>query len=156
MSIQVISFTCTLKNKVGQLISSTFNKEVLTSSQGQPTMLDGLAKGLQDMTTGESRTITLSAEQAYGFYEPNKVILYPKSKLSRHLRLGDTVQIVSKTGNLRVYKATQFHGDMVSLDGNHPLAGQDLIFDVVALAVRDATASEIEDSTNTVSTQVLH
>ena len=45
---------------------------------------------------------------------------------------------------------------MVSLDGNHPLAGQDLIFEIEALEVRDATPAEIDESVNIVSTQLLH
>jgi FKBP-type peptidyl-prolyl cis-trans isomerase SlyD len=45
---------------------------------------------------------------------------------------------------------------MVSLDGNHPLAGQDLIFEIEALDARLATPSEIESAVNSVSVQLLH
>jgi FKBP-type peptidyl-prolyl cis-trans isomerase SlyD len=45
---------------------------------------------------------------------------------------------------------------MVALDGNHPLAGQDLTFEIETVEARDATAEEIIKSSNMISTQVLH
>ncbi len=156
MSIQVISFNCILKNKAGQIISSTYNREVINSIGSDSGMLLGLAKGLQNLSKGERRSITVKAEEAYGLYEPRKVILYPKRKLPRDLRVGEFVSIVGKSGTLRSYKVIHYHNDMVSLDGNHPLAGQDLVFEIETLAARAATREEIEDSCNIISSQVLH
>lgn len=156
MNVQVISFNCLLKSKTGQFISSTYNREVLTSINDERAMLLGLAKGLQNLKKGEKRSISLTAEEAYGFYDPTKIIYFPKRKLPKALRAGDPVSITSKSGTLRSYKVVQFHDDMVSLDGNHPLAGQDLVFEIEALDARDATAEEIVDSLNIISTQLLH
>ncbi|QLY24395.1 peptidylprolyl isomerase [Bdellovibrio sp. KM01] len=156
MNVQVISFNCLLKNKTGQLISSTFNREVLTSVAHTDSILMGLSKGLQNLKKGEKRTIAVSAEEAYGFYDPKKVILFPKMKLPKNLRVGQPISIVGKSGTIRNYIVLQFHDGMVSLDGNHPLAGQDLIFEIEALEARDATPEEIHESLNVVSTQLLH
>jgi FKBP-type peptidyl-prolyl cis-trans isomerase SlyD len=157
MSIQVISFNCILKNKAGHLISSTFNRDVLTASAGENLGLAGLAKGLQNLTKGERRSISLSAEEAYGLYEPKKVILYPRSKLPRSLRVGEFISIAGKkSGNIRSYRVVQFHDDMVTLDGNHPLAGQDLIFEIETIDARDATREEIADSMPDPAVQLLH
>lgn len=156
MSVQVISFNCVLKNTIGQVISFTFNREVMTAIEGQTAMLDGLARGLQNLTKGEKRTISLKAQEAYGFYEPSKVILFPKKNLKKDLRIGEIISIAGKSGAIRSYKVSQIHQDMVSLDGNHPLAGQDLIFEIEAIEARDATAAEIAESKNIVSTQILH
>lgn len=156
MSIQVVSFTCTLKNMLGQIISETYNREVLTGSPQPDAMLKGLSKKLVDLKPGEKRTISLSAEEAYGFYDPKKIILFPKSKLPKGLAVGQMVTIVSKTNVTRVYKVLQIMDSMVSLDGNHPLAGQDLVFEIKTLEARDATPEEIEESLNHISTQLLH
>lgn len=156
MSIQVISFNCLLKNKAGQFISSTFNRDVLNSLENPEAMLYGLAKGLQNLKKGERRSIALTASEAYGLYDPQKVIFFPKSKLPQHVRVGETISIVGKSGTVRVYKVLHLHDDMVSLDGNHPLAGQDLVFEIEALAARAATADEIDDSLNLFSAQRLH
>ncbi len=157
MSAQIISFNCIVKNKAGRFISSTFNREVLTISDRIPTgVLSGLNKNLQNLKKGEKRLITVSAEEAYGLYDPKKVILFPRRKLPRLLRQGQSICIVSKTGVERTYVVLELHSELVSLDGNHPLAGQDLIFEIEALDAREATQQEIDDSINPVSTQLLH
>lgn len=161
MKIQVISFNCVLKNKTGRLISSTFNRDVLnavseTQIAGTQPILDGLVKGLQQIKKGERRSIELSAQDAYGLYEPKKVILFPKKKLPKTIRVGEYLSIVGKSGQIRSYRVLQIHDDLVSLDGNHPLAGQDLVFEIEAIEARDATAAEISESCNLVCAQILH
>lgn len=156
LSIQVISFNCVLKNKIGTVISNTFNREVITSLEGESMVLQGLARGLQNIKAGEKRKIILSAQEAYGFYEPAKVILYPKKKIGRDITVGENISIIGKSGLIRSYRVIQLHHDMVSLDSNHPLAGQDLIFEIETLDAREATEDEIASSKNAVSAQVLH
>lgn len=157
VSIQVISFKCILKNTVGTVISSTFNRDVLTAGQNDQTvMLSGLTKGLQNLIKGEKRSISLSAEEAYGLYDPKKVVFFPRKKLPNTTKKGELINIVSKSGIQRSYRVLELHSDFVSLDGNHPLAGQDLVFEIEALEARDATNEEINESVNVVATQLLN
>ncbi len=156
MGAQIISFKCIVKNHLGRMISSTFNRDVITAINDPNAKLDGLSRGLQQLKKGEKRKISLAASEAYGLYEPQKVILYPKKKLPKQVRVGETISITSKTGAVRSYLVSQIHDDLVSLDGNHPLAGQDLVFEIEAIDVREATDQEIADSSNVVSSQVLH
>ena len=156
MSVQVVSFNCVLKNLAGTVISSTFNREVITTVEGQPGILAGLARGMQNLKKGEKRKISLSAQEAYGFYEPSKVILVPRKNLGKDVRVGEMVSIVSKSGLIRTYKVIEIHRHMVTLDGNHPLAGQDLVFEIEAVEAREATAEEIAESANMMSHQHLH
>lgn len=158
MQAQIVSFKCLLKNATGQLISSSFNRDVLTSISGEDAPLRGLAQSLQGLKKGERRSIHLKAEEAYGFYDPNKVILFPLNKIPdfKNVRRGQTVSILSKSGKLRTYRILQMHGDMVSLDENHPLAGQDLVFEIEATEARDATSEEIAEAQNLISKQWVH
>lgn len=156
MKTQVISFNCVLKNLLGQVLSSSYNHDVLNAIDDEKCMLLGLAKNLQNIKKGEKRVISLSAQEAYGFYDPKKVILYPRKKLPKDIRRGGVVSIVGKSGKCRTYTVTELRADMVSLDENHPLAGQDLIFEIEALAARAATNAEIQDSANPVDVQILH
>lgn len=156
MNPQIISFNCLLKNRAGKLISATYNRDVLNAIDADDAQLIALAQGLQNIKKGEKRKISISAEQAYGFYDPNKIILYPTRKLPKDIRLGQAIKIITKSGLIKNYVVSQFHNDLTSLDGNHPLAGQDLVFEIEALDVRDATDEEIENSNNSVSKQILH
>lgn len=156
MSIQVISFNCLLKNALGDVISSTLNTNVLTAADASGPFLKAFMQGIQGLTKGEKRSISLTADQAYGPYENQKVILYPKKKLRQHLGVGEVISITGKSGALRSYKVVQFHDEMASLDGNHPLAGQDLVFEIETLDVRNATRKEIAESTNGALIEKLH
>ncbi len=145
MKAQIISFHCVLSDQMGKVISSTFNHDVITHVEGPGNLLTGLAEGLQNLRTGEKRRIYLSAEQAYGFYDPDLVIEVPRKELSDGSLLEHGHQVVSQTadGNHKIYRVVQTHGDSVTLDANHPLAGQDLIFEIEATEARDATIAEI-------------
>lgn len=156
MSIQVVSFNCILKSKTGQIISTTYNREVLAAQSAEGGFLKGLAEKMQNLVEGEKRHIELGAEEAYGFYDPKKIILFPKSKLPKNTRVGESVQIVGKSGQIRSYKIIHSHGNMLSLDANHPLAGQDLIFEIDVVSAREASLDEIQESSNVVSEQLLH
>lgn len=156
MKAQVISFKCELKNKAGQLISSTYNRDVLNSVENQSDMLSGLVRGLQNLAKGERRSIVVAANEAYGLYDPQKVIFFLRSKLPQNLKPGQPVSIVGKSGLTRCYTVIELNDEYATLDGNHPLAGQDLVFEIEALEVRAATREEIDDSTNSCSVQHLH
>lgn len=158
MRPQIVSFKCLLKNATGQLISTSFNRDVLTSISNEDAPLKGLAQNLQGLKKGERRSIHLKADEAYGFYDPNKVILFPLNKIPdfRNIRLGQMVSIASKSGKLRTYRILQTYGNMVSLDENHPLAGQDLVFEIEATDARDATSEEIVEAQNLISKQWVH
>ncbi len=157
MNVQVISFHCVLKNNTGQLISSTFNRDVLTGPvHDENMMLSGLARGLQNLAKGEKRSVALKAQDAYGFYNPQKVIFFPRKMLQQPVRVGEVIAITGPNGQVRSYTVLELHKDMVRLDGNHPLAGQDLIFEIETLEARSATAEEIAEVTNPLNSQLLH
>lgn len=157
MTAQVISFNCVLKNRLGKIISTTFNKDVL-NLEGEDTALKGLTKGLQNLHAGEKRQIFVNAEEAYGFYDPKKVILFPRSKIPKKqtIKLGSSIEIISKTGVKRKYSVRQLQTDFLILDGNHPLAGQDLIFEIEAINVRKATEEDLQTSSQLTSYQSLN
>lgn len=146
---QVVSFNCTLKNTTGEFISSAVNRNFIAKldSSGESS-LPGLTRHLYDLKKGDKKEFTLIAEEAYGSYDSAKVILYPRKKLSKSARTGDSVKIVSKTGVTREYTILEMKSDFVNLDGNHPLAGQDLCFEIEGLDSRKPTVKELSASTN--------
>lgn len=156
MKPQVISFHCILRNKFGKVLSTTYNHDVLTYHPKKDALLHGLTKGLEDLQPGQKREICLNAPDAYGYYDPEKIILYPRNKLQKDIAVGQMIHITGKSGTIYMYKIIQLQNDLVTLDGNHPLAGQDLVFEIEAIAARDATNEEISDLINPMSKQELH
>lgn len=141
MRVQIVSFHCVLKNNLGHFISSSFNHDVTTSSLfPQTSMLPGFVEALKKLKQGEKGEIALTADQAYGFYNPQLKVEILRSKLSRgkHLKVGDVVEGMFRDDpSPRVYRVISCSPKSVSLDGNHPLAGQDLVFNVEVTASRE-------------------
>jgi FKBP-type peptidyl-prolyl cis-trans isomerase SlyD len=156
MKPQVISFHCVLKNNLGKVISSTFNRDVLTHGSGEH--LPGLSAGLQNLKAGEKRQIFLSAPQAYGYYDLNLVIEVSRKRISQgsKLKIGDKVSIRAQDKKLRSFRVIQENSRTLTLDGNHPLAGQDLIFDVEGVQIRDATQEEVTEVHFESASQTYH
>ena len=150
MKAQIVSFHCTVKNKFGKIISSTFNHDILTgSSNTQADQLVALSKGLENLKAGEKRQITLDAAQAYGFYDPEMVLTmprqnFPKVKKEKKNRLPIALNV---DGRKKLFRVIDMNADTITLDGNHPLAGQDLVFEIEAISVRDAMPDEVPIAT---------
>ena len=158
MKPQFISFNCTVKDNLGKTVRTSVCGEALNSFEGDADHLNGLAAGMQDMKIGETRSLSLVAQQAYGHHNPRQIVFFPRTKFENHrsLACGEVVSIATKSGATNRYRIMQIHGDMLTLDGNHPLAGQDLVFEIQALDVRDATEIEMLDSGNKISKLNFH
>lgn len=144
MSKRIISFHYTLKTPQGQTLQSSRGQEPLSYLEGVGQIIPGLEAELNGLQVGDQRTIEIKAAQAYGMRNPDNIAEVPREKFGDHpvklgdrLRLGQGQQAMSVT----VTKMSDTH---ITLDGNHPLAGQDLTFDVEVTATREATPEEIE------------
>ena len=147
MTQQIVSFHCVLKDRLGHVISSSFNQNVSTG-QDPSGQLRGFTRGMQDLKKGERRSIYVGAEEAYGFYDMTKVLEIAREDLSTRdtVQLGDVVMVSrSEEGSLTEHRVIELKGDLVVLDSNHPLAGQDLIFEIEATDVRDEEVGAEDD-----------
>lgn len=159
MKVQILSFHCVLKNKLGQVISSSFNHDVINQSEKGSGSLPGLIAGLQDLKDGDKRQVELTAAQAYGFYDPNLVVEVYRHDLDngQHLVVGNEIIRFSPQQNEeRTFRVTNANKTSVTLDGNHPLAGQDLVFDIEVVSAREAIETDFDESEAPKPTHYLH
>ena len=148
MTNQIVSFHCVLKDRLGHIISSSFNQNVSTG-QDPSGQLRGFSKGMRDLKKGERRSIFVGAEEAYGFYDMTKVFELSRDDMPPHdsVRIGDVVVMAMRENSpVAQHRVIEMNGDRVTLDANHPLAGQDLIFEIEATDVRDENESDNEES----------
>jgi len=143
MKAQIVSFHCVLKDKSGQILSSSFNQDVINQLEDESQeRLRGLIAGLQNVYEGEHRQFTVPAIDAYGVHDPKLVVRLRRSELEG----GDTLVVGGHVRDpLRSYRVVQAQGDMLVLDGNHPLAGHDLTFDIKVVSARDACEEDYEE-----------
>jgi FKBP-type peptidyl-prolyl cis-trans isomerase 2 len=131
-----------------QFDSSHDRNEAMTVVIGDGGLIPGFNDALVGMTEGESKTFTLSAEEAYGPVDPAAVTSLEKNVFPDDFdfKEGEIIPLSNpQTGQNFVATITEVHDTTVMADFNHPMAGKDLTFDVDIVRVRDNDDSDLEE-----------
>jgi FKBP-type peptidyl-prolyl cis-trans isomerase SlyD len=141
----VVLIHYTLKDDDGKVLDSSAGGEPLAYIQGHGNLVSGLEKALEGKTQGARVEAIVTPAEGYGTRNETLVQRVPKRSLQRAGEIRKGMQFQAQTDEgVRVFTVTTVVGDMVTLDGNHPLADQTLHFDVEVVEVREATAEELE------------
>lgn len=142
MKRKVISFNYTLKDNQGQVLDQSSDGP-LAFLEGAQQIIPALEEQLKGMLIGQKKNVKLQAKDAYGVVEQKMIMEVPKQELA-HLtvEVGSFLQL-QLSDQVKVVRVTQITDEKVTLDGNHPLAGVDLEFDVEMVDLRDATPEEM-------------
>jgi FKBP-type peptidyl-prolyl cis-trans isomerase SlyD len=126
------------------LIDSSYDHSPLSVIQGSHYLIPGLEEALTDHVTGDKFEVEVTAEQAYGQRFDEYVQTVPKAMFEsvEDLAVGSQLRATTDDGEQTVI-VIDVTDDEITVDGNHPLAGIDLKFDVEILEVRDATEDEL-------------
>ncbi|HQF38912.1 MAG TPA: peptidylprolyl isomerase [Opitutaceae bacterium] len=144
MSRSVVSFHYSLRNQQGQLLDASIGGEPILYLEGSGQIIDGLEEALSGLPAGTKRVIMVAAEKAYGQRDPELIRKVARNRLPvEKLNIGDMFQ-TDGDRHAAIVTVVAIEGEEVTLDGNHPLAGQDLVFDVEVLNVRPATQDELD------------
>lgn len=141
---QVVSIHYTLRDDAGEIIDRSADGEPLTYLHGHGNLIPGLERELTGRKPGDRLQVKIAPAEAYGEYDKELVQRVPRRALKgiASLRVGMRLQ-AQAPGSSRAVTVTQIVGDMVTLDGNHPLAGKNLNFEVEVAGVRAATEEEL-------------
>ncbi len=143
---RVISFHYTLTDSSGEVIDTSRDSESpFAYLEGMGQIIPGLERAMALLNVGDKRKIEVAAADAYGTFDEQLVVEVPKDKLptTEDLQEGDQFQANGPQGEVLLFRVVEVLGETVKLDGNHPLAGEDLVFDVEVMGIRNATAEEI-------------
>jgi FKBP-type peptidyl-prolyl cis-trans isomerase SlyD len=144
MSSDVVAFHFTLRDAGGRVIDFSVGGEPVRYLEGANQILDGLEDGLRGLAVGEKRHIEVPPERGYGLRDEGLVHRVPREQIpvEGDLTVGDRFQTEPDPG-APVVTIAAVEGDRVTLDGNHPLAGVALVFEVELVGRRPATADEL-------------
>lgn len=142
---KVVSIHYTLTNEAGQVLDSSENQEPLAYIHGQGNIIPGLENALAGLSKGEKLKVTVEPADGYGERDDSMVQSVPRSAFQGvdDIKPGMQFQAQSPEG-IQLVTVVSVEGDEVTLDGNHPMAGITLIFDVEITDVRDATTEELD------------
>jgi FKBP-type peptidyl-prolyl cis-trans isomerase SlyD len=142
---KVVLIHYTLKDDAGAVIDTSAGGEPLAYIQGHGNLVVGLEKALEGKQDGSSVAVSVEPGEGYGKHDPALIQRVPKRTLQGAGAIKKGMQFQARTDDgMRVFTVTAVVGDMVTLDGNHPLADKTLHFDVQVVTVRDATDEELE------------
>ena len=127
----------TSKLEDGTEFATTVNDSPLQFTIGEGEVIPGLEQAVVGMSPGEAKTAQILAEQAYGPYQESKVVEVNRNRFPPHLDLHvGTVLRMRKAGGEKIRRiVTTLSDTRVVLDANHPLAGEDLTFDLQLIEI---------------------
>ena len=142
---RVVTIHYTLKDDSGAVLDSSAGGEPLAYIQGHGNLVPGLEKALEGKRDGETLAVSLAPADGYGVRDEALVQRVPKRTLQGSGEIKKGMQFQARTQDgMRLFTVTAVVGDMITLDGNHPLANQTLHFNVDVVGVREATSKELE------------
>lgn len=142
---KVVSIHYTLKNGEGQILDSSSGGEPLTYLHGAGNIIPGLENALEGKTKGTKFNIVIPPAEAYGEKNDGLIQSVPKNQFDTVENIQPGMQFQARTPQgAMVFTVLEVKGDEIVLDGNPPLAGVTLHFDVEVMDIREATREEIE------------
>ncbi|OQW69437.1 MAG: peptidylprolyl isomerase [Proteobacteria bacterium ST_bin11] len=138
-----VSIHYTLTNQDGEQLDSSRGEEPLFYLHGAGNIIAGLEAALNGKQAGDKFNVTIAADQAYGEVSEEMIQVVSK-KMFDGMDIDIGMQFHADVSHgPGIITIVEIDGDDVTIDGNHPLAGEDLTFDVEVLDVRPATADEM-------------
>jgi len=142
---KVVTLNYTLKDNDGTLIDESHDSSFVYL-HGADNIVTGLEDALTGKLSGDKMNVTIAPEEAYGIYDESRIESVPREMFPDDTEIEQGMQFHAQGPNEQPIMVTVIGVEegKVSIDGNHPLAGVELNFDVEVMDVRDATTEEIE------------
>lgn len=141
---KVVTIDYTLTDDEGTVIDSSRGSEPLAYVQGIGNIIPGLESALEGKQPGDTLKVKIAPKDGYGARDEELVQIVNSEMFSNPEELQVGAHFQAHDGEEhRMFTVTAIEGDHVTIDGNHPLAGVTLNFDVTVKDVREATAEEL-------------
>ena len=132
-----VSVHYTGKLTTGEVFDSSEGKQPLQFQVGGGQIIPGFESAIMGKAQGEKVTVTISPDQAYGQTRQELIVKVPKDKMPGEVQVGQELQAQADGQNPLYVTVVEVNEDHVVVDGNHPLAGRDLVFDIEVVEVAE-------------------
>jgi len=142
---KVVTLHYTLTDNDGKVIDKSEDGS-FAYLHGASNIIPGLEDALTGKSAGEEMSVSVSPEQAYGVRDESMLQQVPKNMFedTSQIAVGTQFHAQGPNGEMLVVTVMDVQEEHVVVDGNHPLAGVELNFDVKIIDVRDASEEEVE------------
>ena len=129
-----VHYTGTLIN--GTVFDTSIGREPLGFTIGQGQLISGFEQAVIGMKVGETETVNIPAAQAYGLHSDELVFTVERSQLPDSIEVGQQLQMMQTNGSVVVVTVIDVSETTATVDGNHRLAGEDLIFEIELVEIK--------------------
>lgn len=141
----VVEFHLSIFDSENKLVDSTLDDEPVQLLLGRQSLVPGVDEALIGKEAGAELKLALTADEAYGEYSADDIQTLPITMFEEVEDLDVGLELFADTDQgPKVVTVREINDGLVTIDGNHPLAGQDLNFEVKLLSVRPASAEELD------------
>lgn len=133
-----------LSDDAGEELDSSAGGEPLAYIHGHGQIVEGLEKALEGKTLGDMVQIRVTPKEGYGEHNPEMITKFPRDRFDFDIEVGLVVQAQMPNGQGMPYQIIALDDKEVTMDGNHPLAGKNLNFDVKVVGVRAVSEEELK------------
>ncbi len=142
---KVVSIHYTLTDSDGEVIDRSEGGEPFDYLHGAGNIVPGLERALDGRAAGDAFSVAVPPEKGYGERDEEMLLVVERDRFESAGPLESGMRFHADTpAGARVFTIVGIEGDRVTIDGNHPLAGETLNFDIEVVGVRDASAEELE------------
>ncbi|NLE52610.1 MAG: peptidylprolyl isomerase [Chloroflexi bacterium] len=122
----------------GSVFDSSLEREPIEFTIGEGSVIPGFEQAVIGMNPGETKTVRLASDEAYGPYREEMVLTVNRNQFPPDIEptVGQALQVQQTNGEPLVVTVSEVSDASVKLDANHPLAGKDLTFDIQLVEVR--------------------
>ena len=141
---KVVNLIYSLSNDQGEVLDRADTEAPFTYLHGGQQIVPGLETALEGLTVGNKKKVVVIPSEGYGEIKPDLKLTVARTQFPADLDVEAGMQFEANgpDGQGVVFTVDSLQGDKVKIDGNHPLAGQTLHFDVEVISMRDATEEE--------------
>lgn len=122
----------------GEVFDSSKDRDPLEFTLGNQELLAGFEEGVVGLKPGESKSVTLEPEEAFGDRREDLVLEVAKNEFPQHINpsVGLQLRLTNSSGDALTAVITEVGKESVTVDGNHPMAGQTVVFDIELLEIK--------------------
>ncbi len=128
----MVSVHYTAKLEDGEVVDSTAQQEPWRFKLGESRVIAGFEEAVVGMSPGESKTVKVSSDKAYGPHRKERLLVVDRDRLPKHVKpkVGQYLRIPQGDGTVATVTVAGISESKVTIDTNHPLAGKNLVFDI--------------------------
>lgn len=130
----------------GEKIDSSDGQDPLQFLAGHGNIISGLEREMMGMKVGDSKDVKIQPAEAYGEFDENAFMQVPRDQFPKDMQVEEGLELTVRddSGQSRYARVDAVEGENVTLNFNHPLAGDELQFNIKVVGLREPTDEELE------------